>query len=100
MKLINTKYQTPPPHQFFASGRFDVIAADVSFRDIERRGEWNGRGRGKREEGRGRVCVRVCRDPVRVDHHSSEGHLRGRAVSADSKTVSRETALKIATPDL
>lgn len=54
----------------------------------------------KREEGRGRVCVRVCRDPVRVDHHSSEGHLRGRAVSADSKTVSRETALKIAIPDL
>lgn len=97
MKLINTKYQTPPPHQFFASGRFDVIAADVSFRDIERRGEWNGRGRGRREGG---GCARVCRDPVRVDHHSSEGHLRGRAVSADSKTVSRETALKIATPDL
>lgn len=57
MKLINTKYQTPPPHQFFASGRFDVIAADVSFRDIERRGEWNGRGRGRREGG---GCVCVC----------------------------------------
>lgn len=66
MKLINTKYRTPSPHQFFASGRFDVIAADVSFRDIKRRGEWNEGG------GRERGCARarVCRDPVRVDHHS------------------------------
>lgn len=61
MKLINTKYRTPSPHQFFASGRFDVIAADVSFRDIKRRGEWN-------EGGEERMCARA-----RVQRSGSRG---------------------------
>ena len=66
MKLINTKYRTPSPHQFFASGRFDVIAADVSFRDIKRRGEWNEGGGREREEGR--MCARA-----RVQRSGSRG---------------------------
>lgn len=92
MKLINTKYRTPSPHQFFASGRFDVIAADVSFRDIKRRGEWNEGGE-EREDVRARACAEI-RFAWTTIH--SEEHLRGR-VSADSKAVFREIESKLST---
>lgn len=97
MKLINTKYRTPSPHQFFASGRFDVIAADVSFRDIKRRGEWNEGGGREREEGRMCARARACAE-IRFAWTTihSEEHLRGR-VSADSKAVFREIESKLST---